>query len=73
MIDGDGFIEIDNAWGRQGWTKVQVEFVDRPEFLEALKSAWIHSAAKISRTFKDVVKKKAKPAKRRKNRSGRAT
>jgi hypothetical protein len=45
-MDGDGFAEIDNAWGRQGWTKVQLEYVDRRIFAEALKAAWECSAVK---------------------------
>jgi hypothetical protein len=49
-IDGDGFTEIPNAFGRQGWTQVQLDFVDRKALLEALKSAWTFSAAKRPRS-----------------------
>jgi len=39
-LDGEGFVEIDNAWGRQGWTTANLEFVDEPVFVEALTAAW---------------------------------
>lgn len=38
--DGESFCEIDNAWGRQGWTTVQLEFIDKGVFSEAIQSAW---------------------------------
>ncbi len=43
-IDGEGFVEIDNAWGRQGWTTASLEFLDREQFLTALQVAWQNSA-----------------------------
>ena len=43
---GEAFAEIDNAWGRQGWTKVYLEFVKKRALEEALKSAWENSANK---------------------------
>jgi hypothetical protein len=49
LLEGEGFVEIDNAFGRQGWTKVQLEFVGRKELTEALDSAWAFSATKMSR------------------------
>jgi YjbR len=56
MLDGEGFVEIDNAWGRQGWTTVNLEFVDEAAFREALTSAWQRSNESV----------RAKPAARRK-------
>ena len=45
-VDGEGFAEIDNAWGRAGATKVQLAYVGREDFVQALRSAWQHSAVK---------------------------
>jgi hypothetical protein len=65
-IDGEGFNQINNAWGRQGATNVQLEFVDPDQLSEALKAAWENSAkkrpafarkAKTSDTKKTTAKK----------------
>jgi hypothetical protein len=45
-IDGEAFEEIHNAWGRQGWTKINLEFIDRKTFESALKSAFEYSGTK---------------------------
>jgi hypothetical protein len=45
-IDGEGFTEIDNAWGPGGATRAVLEFVDPKDFAAALRSAWDHSATK---------------------------
>jgi hypothetical protein len=60
--DGEAFIEIPNAWGGQGWTTVQLEFIDRALFAAAAKAAWETSAIKFSRTpaSKSSPKKTAK-------------
>jgi hypothetical protein len=42
-IDGEGFREIDNAWGRQGWTTANLEFLDADQFTAALRVAWRNS------------------------------
>ena len=42
-IDGEGFREIDNAWGRQGWTTASLEFLDADQFSAALQAAWQNS------------------------------
>ena len=58
-IDGEGFAEIDNAWGRAGATKAQLDFVDRKDFARALKLAWEHSvnrAAKKKATTRPTKK-----------------
>jgi hypothetical protein len=60
-IDGEGFVEIDNAWGRAGATKVQLSFVDRKEFADALKAAWQNSAVKRAK----LVSSKPKAAKKK--------
>lgn len=65
-LDGEGFVEIDNAWGRQGFTKVQLDFVDPKNFAKALKSAWEHSVSKKSALSKVSPKAKAAKPKRTK-------
>ena len=62
--DGEGFVEIDNAWGRQGWTTVQLEFVDPKLFEEALYSAWKHSSESKKKSKDKVAVKKKKSSKR---------
>ena len=47
--DGEGFVEIDNAWGRQGWTTANLEFLDREQFAAALKAAWQNSVDAAAR------------------------
>lgn len=54
--DGEAFSEIDNAWGRQGWTTVQLEFVDKGLFSDAVQAAWDSSNIKSSRTPKTSSK-----------------
>ena len=49
-LDGESFIEIDNAWGREGWTRVQLEIIDREVLEEALTSAWKQSARVVPRS-----------------------
>ncbi len=46
--DGEAFNEIDNSWGRQGWTIVQLEFIDRNLFSDAVQAAWESSGIKVS-------------------------
>lgn len=45
-IDGEGFEEIPNAWGKQGWTKINLDSVDRKTLEAALKSAFAFSGTK---------------------------
>jgi len=40
------FAAVDNAWGRQGWTMVDLAKVDARELRAALETAWRHGAAK---------------------------
>lgn len=43
------FSEVPNAFGRQGWTTIKLEFVDRKLFIQALRAAWENSALKAPR------------------------
>lgn len=45
-LDGEAFIEIQNAWGKQGWTCVQTQFIETALFTQALQCAWKFSAQK---------------------------
>ena len=45
----DGFTALDNAWGRQGWTRGTLAALSEPELTAALKTAWRHGAAKQRR------------------------
>lgn len=47
--DGEAFSAIDNAWGRQGWTRVHLQFVAQDQFLAALNAAWAHAPNKGTR------------------------
>jgi hypothetical protein len=64
--DGEAFVEIDNAWGRQGWTLVQLEFTSQDQFKEAIAAAFENSPNKASKlagsAIKKTTKKKAKRA-----------
>ncbi|MEO6013894.1 MAG: MmcQ/YjbR family DNA-binding protein [Devosia sp.] len=40
------FSPIPNAWGKQGWTSVDVEAIGTAELREALRTAWEHGRAK---------------------------
>ena len=42
----DGFTALDNAWGRQGWTRGTLAALSEPELTAALKMAWRHGAAR---------------------------
>lgn len=63
-IDGEGFTAIDNAWGRMGWTSVNLEYVDKADFKAALEFAWSFSqttTAKKAKTKKLATKKSKRP------------
>jgi hypothetical protein len=49
LLDGEGFVEIDNAWGRRGWTTANLDFVDEAAFRDALLAAWGNAANKPAR------------------------
>jgi hypothetical protein len=63
-IDGEGFVEIDNAWGRQGWTTANLEFLDCEDFQAALQAAWENSANKPKRGKRKASSRKAQPSRR---------
>jgi hypothetical protein len=46
MTNPGAFCPIDNAWGRQGWTMVNLDRIDVEELRAALETAWRHSVAK---------------------------
>jgi hypothetical protein len=45
----DAFAALDNAWGRQGWTRAILAELTEPELHAALALAWRHGAAKPGR------------------------
>ena len=42
----DAFLPLDNAWGRQGWTRAKLAALTEAELRAALEMAWRHGAAK---------------------------
>jgi hypothetical protein len=42
----DAFSALDNAWGRQGWTRATLAALSEAELRAALEMAWRHGAAK---------------------------
>ncbi len=45
----DAFAALDNAWGRQGWTRATLAALSEPDLRAALEMAWRHSAAKAKK------------------------
>lgn len=45
----DGFSALDNAWGRQGWTRAILAALTEEELRAALEMAWRHGAVKAVR------------------------
>jgi hypothetical protein len=45
-VAADAFAPIDNAWGRQGWTRATLALLSEPELRAALEMAWRRGAAK---------------------------
>jgi hypothetical protein len=45
----DAFAALDNAWGRQGWTRATLAALSEPELQSALEMAWRHGAAQAKR------------------------
>ena len=43
------FSAIPNAWGRQGWTTIDLAAIDGPELEASLKMAWEHGRTKLPR------------------------
>lgn len=46
MMAPEVFSQIPNAWGRQGWTRVDLKAIDKAELQAALTMAWEHGRAK---------------------------
>ncbi|MGZ3690662.1 MAG: MmcQ/YjbR family DNA-binding protein [Pseudobdellovibrio sp.] len=49
-IDGEGFFALNNAWGRKGATCVQLEFVEKSDFEDALELALYNTKKKIKKS-----------------------
>ncbi|MDB5540250.1 MAG: hypothetical protein JWQ89_1977 [Devosia sp.] len=49
MLAPEAFRPIDNAWGRQGWTMVQLEAIGEAELRAALEMAYAHAVSKKGR------------------------
>lgn len=60
--DEEVFTEIDNAWGRQGWASVNLEFVDLSSFRDAIEAAHVTSKVKTT-TGSGGSSAKARPVK----------
>ena len=45
-IDGEGFVALNNAWGRKGAIAIQLEFTEQSDFEKALKLAYNNSKKK---------------------------
>jgi hypothetical protein len=45
-VHPDAFAPLDNAWGRQGWTRATLAALTEPELSAALEIAWRRGAAK---------------------------
>src|SRR5260370_31444734 len=45
----DAFAPIDNAWGRQGWTRATLPALSEPELRAALEIPWRRGAANARR------------------------
>ena len=63
------FTEIDNAWGRQGWTAVNLRYVEKFDFQKALQSACEYSKVKTAKVAKAPAA--TKPPKKSKQKSKR--
>jgi hypothetical protein len=46
MMAPEIFSQIPNAWGRQGWTRVDLKTIGKAELAAALATAWQHGRAK---------------------------
>lgn len=68
-LDSEAFTEIDNSWGRQGWTGIQLDYVDRNLFCEIVKEAWDFSKIKSPSSGRSASKKANPKPVRRKGKS----
>lgn len=49
MMSPGAFSPLNNAWGRQGWTAVQLASVSPSELKAAIEAAWQHGCQKRPR------------------------
>lgn len=49
-IAPEAFAAVPNAWGRQGWTTVQLGRVSEEELAAALHMAWVHASPERRKT-----------------------
>jgi hypothetical protein len=45
-VASDAFAALDNAWGRQGWTRATLAALSEAELRAALEMAWRHAGPK---------------------------
>lgn len=45
----DAFAPLPNAWGRQGWTRVNLGLLEEGELARALEAAWTRALPKAKR------------------------
>lgn len=43
MLAPELFRPLDNAWGRQGWTELDIKAATKADIVAALKMAWQHA------------------------------
>jgi hypothetical protein len=60
--DSEAFSEVDNAFGKQGWTTCHLQFIDADLFRTALSAA--HATASVKRTKVKTVPAKPKAKKK---------
>lgn len=46
VLGKDAIYAVDNAWGRQGWTMIELSIIDEPILADALIAAYIEVAPK---------------------------
>ena len=49
-IDGEGFVALNNAWGRKGATCVQIEIAERSDFEDAITLAFNNAKKKSKKS-----------------------
>lgn len=49
LLAPEGFRPVDNAWGRQGWTTLELAQLSVAELQAALEMAWRHALPRAAR------------------------
>jgi YjbR protein len=49
MMAPEAFVQVPNAWGRQGWTTATLSKLSLAELKSALETAWTHAVLKKSK------------------------